>query len=133
MDLKEALDLTLKRIVDNQDKLTITIAEDIKDGSIKNFDRESFNGQNWLENKKPNGKKILEDSGRLKNDVRNAVRNGYKTGKDSYSLVVATPYAGYHQEGTSKLPQREFIGMTPEIDKKIITDITTLIDKAFKI
>lgn len=133
MTLDQALNLTLKRLGNGQTRLLKTIAIDVKNDALYNFDRQWFDRVKWPPKKKPNGKKILIDTGKLKQDVRDSVKNGYQNSPTQFTLEVVTPYAGYHQDGTDRMPQRQFIGMTDKLEKQIVADITKLIDKAFKV
>jgi len=60
----------------------------------------------WPPKKRPNGKPLLVDTGRLRRDVtRLEVRIAGKV----LRVTVVTPYARYHQFGTSKMPKRTIL------------------------
>jgi HK97 gp10 family phage protein len=73
----------------------------------------------WPPKKRPNGKPILVDTGRLRRDV---TQMDIKLIGNVVRVTVATPYAKYHQFGTSKMPKRTIlVPPTKEILKKMIT------------
>ena len=74
------------------------------------------------------GRAILVDRGFLKEDI--------KKRKISFSNVTVgtrkIPYAGYLNEGTSKMPKREFMGDSRVLERKIEMRIKAEMDKLFK-
>lgn len=75
------------------------------------------------------GRAILVDTGALRNDID--VRR-----TSANRVVVGTQdvkYAEYHNEGTKNLPQREFIGDSDKLDKKVVKRIESAINKSLKI
>lgn len=128
------------RLKEAERGLSLSLANIAKNEFLNNFRDQGFNGQKWHEvqrrtagtkayagNKDP-GKRtraILQGkgSGRLRKDVANSVMNGRKNSELSYTLVVDNEYASYHNEGTTKIPQRQFVGMTLNLNRKIINKI----------
>ena len=135
--------------------LSLDIANTAKMEFIQNFRNQSFNGKKWaeVERRKPESewykrgtqsdrnRAILQGkgSGQLRGDVENSVKEGHKNGNLSYTLVVNNKYAAVHNEGLNakiygkksfKMPQRQFVGMTPELNKKLLMKI---IQKVMKI
>ena len=120
--------------------LSLAMANVAKNEFLNNFREQGFNGKKWKEvqrriegtkaysGNKDKGKRtraILQGkgSGRLRKDVANSVANGRKNSELSYTLVVENNYASYHNDGTSKIPQRQFVGMTEKLNKKILNKI----------
>lgn len=105
--------------------LALMLANIAKNEFVGNFKREGFDGSRWKrrKSKKQPNRNLLVKSGRLRRDVANSVNNGRKNGKMSYTLVVENEYAKVHNEGGDKMPQRQFVGNTPKLNKKIIRKI----------
>ncbi|MBF0576613.1 phage virion morphogenesis protein [Dysgonomonas sp. GY617] len=96
----------------------------------RNFERKAFFNKKWQEVKKPNPRgSLMVRTSLLRNSISSA-RQGTKI-----VFKSSVPYAEIHNEGgtikrTSKkgkdftvtMPQRQFIGTSPETDK-IITEI----------
>jgi phage gpG-like protein len=128
------------RLKEAEKGLSLSLANIAKNEFLNNFREQGFNGKKWREvqrrisgtkahsGKKDKGKRtraILQGkgSGRLRKDVANSVNNGVKNSELSYTLVVGNEYASYHNDGTSKIPQRQFVGMTEKLNKKILNKI----------
>lgn len=135
---------TIVKLRQNQQGLSLLMANLAKNSFLDNFKEQGFDGKKWKEvqrriagtkayaGNKDSGKRtraILQGkgSGRLRRDVANSVSNGHKNGELSYTLVVDNPYAGYHNDGTSRIPQRQFVGMTEKLNKQIIEKINAKI------
>ena len=128
------------RLKEAQRGLSLSLANIAKNDFLNNFREQGFNGQKWKEvqrrtagtkaykGNKDAGKRtraILQGkgSGRLRKDVANSVSDGIKNSELSYTLIVKNDYASYHNDGTAKIPQRHFVGMTPSLNKKILNKI----------
>jgi phage gpG-like protein len=126
--------------------LSLALANVAKNEFIDNFRQQGFNGQKWQEvqrriagtkafrGKKDLGKRtraILQGkgSGRLRKDVANSVSNGVKNSEFSYTLIVNNEYASYHNDGTKRIPKRQFVGMTPKLNKKLLNKINEKFSK----
>ena len=111
--------------------LSLDMANTAKNEFLDNFKKQSFNGKAWAKrkNNKDAGRNLLVKSGRLRRDVSNSVSTGIKNSNLSYTLIVQNPYAGYNNDGTNKMPQRQFVGMTPELNKKLLLKISQKINK----
>ena len=105
---------------------------------LESWDDEAFSydakgSDPWKARKKPTkqdkktGKRrgLLVQSGDLRRSmqVRSATWNGIKIG--SYGIK----YAKYHNRGTDSLPQRQFVGKSKVLDRKIMKTISTAIKK----
>jgi phage gpG-like protein len=86
---------------------------------IEVFDSKSFNGVPWTPNKKQGtGYQQLVKTGRMRNSIRILRRTN-----NSIDVGTNVPYAKYHNEGTSKLPKRQFIGETKKLKGVFDKDI----------
>lgn len=83
--------------------------------------------RNARERKRNVGRALLVRTGSLRSDI--------KKREVSFNRIVvgtrSTPYAGYINDGTSKMPQREFIGESRVLEKKIENQIVKELDKIF--
>ena len=115
--------------------LSLLMANTAKNDFLDNFKKESFEGKPWQKRKsdKQAGRKLLVKTGRLRRDVSNSVSEGHKNSNLSYTLVVNNPYAAFNNEGTNKMPQRQFVGMTPELNKKLLLKINQKIMRIWAI
>jgi phage gpG-like protein len=77
----------------------------------------------WAPKKHPNGKPILVDSGRLRSDVK---RLSVRLLGSKLTASVTTPYAKYHQFGTSKMPKRTIL-VKPS--KRIMVKMVMILQK----
>jgi len=128
------------RLKEAEKGLSLSLANIAKNEFLNNFREQGFNGQKWREvqrrtagtkayaGSKDRGKRtraILQGkgSGRLRKDVANSVSNGQKNSELSYTLIVNNEYASYHNDGTKTIPQRQFVGMTEKLNKKILNKI----------
>lgn len=71
----------------------------------------------------------LVQTGKLRRAVSNSIR---RATFEKIQLVVAIPYAAAHNEGTDKIPKREFMGDSPLLRKKQLQTIKREIDKVWK-
>lgn len=65
--------------------------------------------------------RILQDTGALRSSVTSAFAAGNVRQRTSTSLTWGTqlPYAGYHQDGTAKIPARPFLGLNDKTMDRI--------------
>jgi len=67
--------------------------------------------------------------------LRRAVSNMAKTAhvyQSSFKMIVDVPYAGYLNEGTPKMPQRQFVGQTAELTQMQEKKIIQIVDRIWK-
>ena len=110
----------------------------------ENFDKEGFFGNGWKEvqrripdtknyksvvNRHPADTKRKILTGRTGN-LRNSIN--YRTEPGVAVVYSDTPYGIYHNDGTDKLPQRQFIGENPELNKAIMDKLENELDKIIK-
>lgn len=80
---------------------------------VVNFDASGFVDstiQRWEPNQKPDGRQQLVKTGRMRESIR-------KLSSTYWSRLIGSdvPYAEFHNEGTSRLPQRKFIGESKQL------------------
>lgn len=120
-------------------ELPILVANDTQNFFAKNFSNQGFDDgglKPWLkrkkETKKTIGKNILVGTGKLRRAVQNSSRE--KTW-DKIRFVIdggSIPYAKVHNEGSDKMPQRQFIGDSKTLRLIQVKRIKGTIDKIWK-
>lgn len=113
------------------------VASDIRNYFVNSFKRQGFDGQKWQEVKRrekenqtaKDKKPILIQTGRLRRSVNESIR---KTTWQEIVLGIDTPYAKYHNEGTDRIPKRQFMGDSKELQTKIEARIEKEIKKIIK-
>ena len=122
-------------------RLPLKLANTIQNHFLKGFDRgggstdasvggwkQRKRSRNARVRKRSIGRAILVNKGHLRSDI--------KKRKLSFSNVTvgtrSVPYAGYLNEGTSKMVKREFIGDSRILERKIEQRIKREMDKIFK-
>jgi phage gpG-like protein len=115
--------------------LSLDMANTAKNDFLNNFKTQSFNGKAWQKRKstKDAGRNLLVKTGKLRRDVSNSVSAGHKNNNMSYTLIVNNAYADYNNEGTNRMPKRQFIGMTPDLNKKLLLKINQRLNKVWGI
>jgi len=83
---------------------------------VINFDASGFvdsSIKKWTPNKVNTGHQQLVNTGRMRESIR-------VLGKTSNSRLVGSdvPYAGYHNDGATRLPQRKFVGNSRQLEMK---------------
>lgn len=149
---KFEFDKVFAKLQQMKPKLPEEIANIAKNAFVRNFREESFFGKKWKEvqrrqqgtaaYKYPKKKKlsrrvkpILVGTGRLKREVGSSIKS---TTWEEIRLMVDTQskggynYAAAHNDGTNHVPQRKFMGNSPELNKKIKNKIQLEIGKIFK-
>jgi len=81
----------------------------------------------WKARKKPKSKPILTDTGRLK-------ASGRVQGATAASVKMAftAPYAGFQNVGTSRIPERKFIGDSAGLDRANLRFILATVDRIMR-
>jgi phage gpG-like protein len=108
----------------------------------QNFDRQGFLNReltSWTDvkrrthpRKSPRGKTA---AGRriLFGETRNLSRSiDYDPKKGNVIVYSDVHYAPYHNEGTSKIPQRQFIGDSAELDKLVVSELERKLNNIIK-
>ena len=143
---KFEFDKVFEKLQQIKPKLPQEIAAIAQSSFVKNFNDESFFGKKWKEvqrriegtkaYKYPKTKKlsrrvkpILVGTGKLKREVNSSIRQATF---DEVRLGVDLPYAAAQNEGTNKIPKREFMGNSPILEKKIKDKIKKSISQIFK-
>jgi phage gpG-like protein len=89
-----------------------------------NFNKQGFddNGiQRWAPFKSPNyrpGQSKLVKTSQLRDSIKSQI-----LGRGQIVIYTDRPYAAYHNNGTTKIPQRKFIGPSRSLNKLIKTEI----------
>jgi phage gpG-like protein len=83
---------------------------------VTNFDAKGFvdmTVKSWAPIKNNDGRQPLVKTGRMRDSIT-------VLGRSLNSRLVGSnvPYAPYHNSGTSRLPQRKFIGNSKQLEKK---------------
>jgi phage gpG-like protein len=110
------------------------VASDIRNYFVNSFRQQGFDGQKWQEVKRrekenqtaKDKKPILVQTGRLRRSVNESIR---KTTWEEIVLGIDTPYAIYHNQGTDKIPKRQFMGQSKELDEKVKNRVERTIKK----
>jgi phage gpG-like protein len=143
---KFEFDKVFDKLQQMKPKLPQEIAAIAQSSFVKNFNSESFFGKKWKEvqrrqegtkaYKYPKTKKlsrrvkpILVGTGKLKREVNSSIR---EANFNKIRLGVDLPYAAAQNEGTANIPQREFMGNSPVLEKKIKDKIRKSISEIFK-
>ena len=122
-------------------KLPLKLANDVQRHFLKGFRRgggstdSSIGGwakrktsRSARERKRSVGRALLVRSGKLRSDIR-------KRKVSFRNVTVGTrsiPYAGFINDGTPRMEQREFIGDSRVLEKKIENRISNELDKIFQ-
>lgn len=141
---KFGLDRVVRAMEQVKRDLPVQLANDTKNFFAASWRRGGWedNGvQKWAEPKRKSYKgrspkahrastrATLVKSGRLRRAVQDSVRQATM---DEVRLVVDVPYAAYHNEGTDKLPQRQFMGDSAALRKIQRKRINTVVDKIWQ-
>lgn len=83
--------------------------------------RDPVTGDKWKKRKEPTGSwPLLNKTGKMLGKTK------FKSGKDPMSFMAkSTDYAKFHQKGTSKMPQRRFLG----VGSKVVDEMAEVIGK----
>ena len=83
--------------------------------------KDPVTGDRWKKRKQPTGSwPLLNKTGKMFGSTK------FRSGKDPMSFIAkTTDYAKFHQSGTSKMPQRRFLG----IGDKVLEDMAEVIAK----
>lgn len=80
-------------------------------------ERDPVTGDKWAPRKQPTGSHpLLKKSGKMQKSTQFKA-----TSKPMmFNAVVKVPYGGFHQRGTSKMPQRRWLGLGSDITPKLV-------------
>jgi len=113
----------------------ILIGNEAKNFFVASFRKQGFDDRNvqpWKPRKKEGkrkGRAILVDSGDLR---RSIVREPANKTQLSVKISTDLPYAKVHNEGTSKMPKRQFMGDSYKLNEMCKKIIISQLDKIFK-
>lgn len=105
-------------------KMLKDIAVEAGDEFQRNFQQKGFFGKAWQPTKKPNKRgSLMNRTGRLSGSLHSRVEG------NSVIFTSDTPYAATHNDGgtvrkrggkgTFNMPQRQFVGTHPQLEKAI--------------
>lgn len=97
---------------------------------IESFDKQGFTDEGfdgWEPDKNGKTEKILVKSGRLKGSIKVE-----SITQDEVKVTSDVPYARYVNEGTRRMPKREFMGHSAVLDEKVKKIIDNDVKQAFK-
>lgn len=95
---------------------------------VDSFDKAAFDGKKWKERKvQDQSRQMLVKTGRMRQDIRITER-----GMNHRRVGTTVPYAKYHNEGTERLPQRKFIGLSKWLENRNKVEILRALKSVFK-
>lgn len=114
------------------------ILDIMANNAVNHFKIENFNAQGFVDDnvsrweprkskKDDAGRKILVKTGRGRESIKILSRSGM-----TREVGTEVPYMKYHNEGTSKLPKRQFIGPSKKLDRKNADVLTRRFNKLIK-
>jgi len=110
----------------------------------ENFDSEGFFKATWpeVQRRQPGTKTYKAVANRHPVDTRRKILTGrtgnlrnsinYRTQPKVATVYSDTPYGKYHNDGTRKFPQRQFMGEHPELHKAVIEKLEKELNKIIK-
>jgi len=110
----------------------------------KNFEGEGFFGNKWQEvqRRQPGTKAYKAVANRHPADTQRKILTGrtgnlrnsinYRTQPGVAIVYSDTTYGKYHNEGTNKLPKREFVGDSPELERAVTEKLEKELSKIIK-
>lgn len=136
-------------------ELPVLLANDAQAYFLGSFKNQGWNGTNWKDVKRrdpdtneykyPKFKglsrrtmPILQGTGRLRREVSLLSGNArIKHDRFNFTVVLTlndsvVPYGKYHNDGDGKIPQRKFMGDSPELRKILRRRIDTYLDKIWQ-
>jgi len=110
------------------------LLEEIKDESLKffkdNYNKEGFEDsvfEKWKPKKRPNGQPTLVATGLLRKSFKAII------GRNKVTISNPVAYGLYHNQGTSRLPKRKFLGNSRVLEvanaKRIIKHLHPILFK----
>lgn len=131
---------TIKKLQEQKYDLPVKISITAQSYFADTFRKGGFDGEKWKEVKRrlrpsPSSDKSASTRGILigkTRDLMDSIRHSIReVSWAEIRLGTDVPYAIYHNEGTDKIPKREFMGSSKELDDKIDKVIKKAMDKIF--
>lgn len=125
-----------QKIEDLRNAIRNKMMNDISDIALEHFDEGFDQGGGKTDNsaggwqRLSNGRQsFLEQTGTLRESIKSEI--------DEHSVTIyiddnKAPYGKYHNTGVGRLPQREILGKSKELDNKIVNYILNLFKKTLK-
>jgi len=124
-------------------ELPKVLANDTKNYFVEEFNKQEWNGTAWeqVQRKIPgtkaykypkkgadarHGRAILVKTGKLRRDVVNSLE---RADWDMIRFKVKNDYGAYHNVGTDKIPQRQFMGDTPKLRQRQLDKIKSYMQR----
>ena len=129
-----------KRLNAWKQMLASKVADTAQEYFVDCFKNEAFDGKDWKQvkrrlNAKTKGAKktnpILYDTGALRNSIKIISAKWSQIKISTEANAAVSEYGYVHNEGTDKIPQRQFMGDAKELDAKIDKIIEDAIDNLF--
>lgn len=132
----------------NKINLPLRLSKIARDYFLEGFKNEGFNGRKWeqvqrrirgtAEYRYPKKRDLPRRTrsillGKSRNLFKSIVNSQRTATWQEIRLGSDVPYAVYHNEGTEHIPQRQFMGHTPELDRRMKAEIKKQFDKVFKL
>ena len=147
-------DKILKEFPELKRKLLVGIGTQSQNYFFSSFKNQGFDGQKWEEvQRRTEGTKAYkypkthglqrrtspilvgagfkQRGGQLAKAVATMSQTSSIIGNTQIIMKVNVPYAGYLNEGTDKMPKRQFVGQTTQLTEMQQKRINNTIDKAF--
>ena len=136
-----------KKLQEAKTDLPVKLANTAQNYFASTFRKGGFDGKAWaeVERRKPGTPEYMypKNSGLARRkrgiligstrDLIDSMRHSIReVNWEQIVLGTDVPYAAYHNEGTSRLPKRQFIGDSQELKEKINKQITEALNKVFK-
>ncbi len=134
-------DIWLKKLKSSKDEIATKLAEVGRDFFIREFDEAKWDKEKWPEvqrnisgtdaNKynKYAGNPPLVNTGELRQALVDCIK---EKAWNKIKWEVDSEYASYHNEGTEKIPKRQFIGESYELNKLLAKTLEQEIVKIVK-
>lgn len=130
-NLKEIVNKVRSVMKNLPNEVAITLEQEIDN----NFKTESFFGKKWesrrresrSDKKNKGNRNLLVESGELRREVTDT-----KVVGNEVKVETSLPYAVVHNNGEGNMKQRQFIGESPELDRKIKKKIEKELAKMFR-
>jgi phage gpG-like protein len=119
----------LARLIGKERYIMRRVGVIYKNFFLDSFKMESWEGDKWQPRKRQTrsrgrNKKILVDTGELKGSIKYT-----NITNDSVTIKTDVEYASFHNEGSSRLPQRQFMLEGNETS----TDVEKMVEKMLEI
>jgi len=120
-----------QKLLQSQDDFLTIIEVETENFVDDNFEAQGYTDTNftaWQPRKDPkNDRKLLTKSGDLKRAATTARRS-----HQSVEFILNLPYAQPHNEGSDRMPKRQYIGRSVVLEKKVYDKIMNRIGQLIR-